>query len=89
MTKWEYWFAFGPLSCGELNNIGKDGWELTAVIESTQTRGRWMYYFKRPLLPEPITFDNVVSCTSSYTPVDIYAPPAVIAFAEVKEINEG
>lgn len=89
MTKWEYKTLkiFLSVAVDHLNQMGKDGWEL--VTSHPGDFNNTMLYFKRPLPPEPITFDGVVSCTSSYVPVDFYAPPAVVEVVEVKGINEG
>lgn len=90
MTKWEYWFAFGPMSCEELNKIGEDGWELTAVIESTETRGRWLYYFKRSLpCPQPYTAIPWVRTLGSSASYVSAVPFTVSCTSDVKEINNG
>ena len=49
MQKWEYRIHIETLSTDELNELGRQGWELVAAIKlNTEVH----YYFKRPLEEE-------------------------------------
>lgn len=43
--KWHYYVRSGELSQDALNEIGKEGWELAAVIVQASEP---VFYFKRP-----------------------------------------
>jgi hypothetical protein len=47
MVKWEYKLTSGWLTESELNALGKDGWELIAVIVMPIDKD-FEYIFKRP-----------------------------------------
>lgn len=91
MTKWEHKCTFfsddeDAEEQERFETLGLEGWELVAVIRYEDSPQGNACYYKRPLPPEQPTLGHVVSCSTSYAPVDIYAPPAV---AVTKETNEG
>jgi len=47
MQRWEY-LTRKEITLGDMNQLGKEGWELVAVASSA---GTWemYFYFKRPL----------------------------------------
>jgi hypothetical protein len=53
MQKWEYWVIKKkgvPFGTSEMNEIGKDGWELVTIIEHpTDKTVGLLYYFKRAI----------------------------------------
>ena len=46
MQKWEYTIVEKSISESKLNELGKDGWELVAVVMKTTLLGH-LFYFKR------------------------------------------
>lgn len=51
---WEYHAikAEAPLDAAQLNQFGKDGWELCGVVQDVMDTGKAIYYFKRPGVSE-------------------------------------
>ncbi len=60
MTKWEY-RLYGMTSKtrvdneAELNELGKQGWELVSVENPSDQTDHWCLFFKRPAGPPPFT----------------------------------
>ena len=50
MKKWEYQTVIGALSTNDLNNLGKNGWELCAGVSGVLYKTKFI--FKRPLEEE-------------------------------------
>ena len=48
MQKWEYKIVEKTISESQLNELGKDGWELVAVAIKATWIGHF-FYFKRPI----------------------------------------
>jgi hypothetical protein len=46
MQKWEYKIVEKSISESKLNELGKDGWELVAVVMKTSLMGH-LFYFRR------------------------------------------
>ena len=53
-SQWEYHFVSKPLDyllVGDLNELGKDGWEAFSISYNKDLKGNWSWtaFFKRPL----------------------------------------
>ncbi len=59
MTKWEY-KTFGAEA--DINNLGAQGWELVAVSRNRDFSEVLVFYFKRPVAPEPQDAEKLCGC---------------------------
>lgn len=54
MQQWEYKIMAAYVDAQALDELGKDGWEMCGVSQSSQLYGT-ILYFKRPKLQEKIS----------------------------------
>jgi hypothetical protein len=59
MTKWEYQGQDENTSIDDMNELGREGWELVSFSRNLDFKTAAFYIFKRPLPPEPMTEEEM------------------------------